>query len=114
MGRHAAELEHRFGSSPPLTIGVEEGLLLVDDEHRLVAGAERVIDGLDPAARESVSTEIFAPQIELKTGICGEPALAEIERILADGNGAERQRRAFERGGSLAVLDHLAAATAAD
>jgi carboxylate-amine ligase len=82
MGRQAVEPEHRFGASPPLTIGVEEELLLVDDERRLVAAAERVIEGLDPAAREAVSTEIFAAQIELKTGICGDAAAAATE--LAD------------------------------
>ena len=79
MGRQAAEPEHRFGVSPPLTIGVEEELLLVDGMQRLVPEAERVIEGLDPAAREAVSTEIFAAQIELKTGICGAPAAAATE-----------------------------------
>jgi carboxylate-amine ligase len=82
MGRQAVEPDHRFGASPPLTIGVEEELLLVDDERRLVAAAERVIEGLDPAARQAVSTEIFAAQIELKTGICGDAAAAATE--LAD------------------------------
>jgi glutamate---cysteine ligase / carboxylate-amine ligase len=82
MGRQAVEPEHRFGASAPLTIGVEEELLLVDDERRLVAAAERVIEGLDPAARQAVSTEIFAAQIELKTGICGDSAAAATE--LAD------------------------------
>jgi glutamate---cysteine ligase / carboxylate-amine ligase len=79
MGRQAAEPDHRFGASPPLTIGVEEELLLVDSERRLVAAAERVIEGLDPAAREAVSTEIFAAQIELKTGICGGASAAVAE-----------------------------------
>jgi glutamate---cysteine ligase / carboxylate-amine ligase len=79
MGRHDAEPDHRFGSSPPLTIGVEEELLLVDERHRLVADAESVIDGLDPAVREVVSTEIFAAQIELKTGICGDSGTAARE-----------------------------------
>jgi glutamate---cysteine ligase / carboxylate-amine ligase len=79
MGRQAAESEHRFGASPPLTIGVEEELLLVDAGRRLVAAAERVIEGLDPAARRAVSTEIFAAQIELKTGICGDAAAAATE-----------------------------------
>jgi carboxylate-amine ligase len=73
--------DHRFGSSPPLSLGVEEELLLVDDRLQLVAVAEETISRLDPAARESVSTELFANQIELKTGICGDAggALAELE-----------------------------------
>jgi glutamate---cysteine ligase / carboxylate-amine ligase len=79
MGRQTAESEHRFGTSPSLTIGVEEELLLVDDGRLLVAEAERVIEGLDPAARTAVSTEIFAAQIELKTGICGDAAAAATE-----------------------------------
>ena len=79
MGRQSAQPEHRFGVSPPLTIGVEEELLLVDDVGRLDPAAERVIEGLDPAARRAVSTEIFAAQIELKTGICGAPAAAATE-----------------------------------
>ncbi len=79
MGTQAAEPEHRFGASPPLTIGVEEELLLVDDECCLVPEAERVIEGLGAAAREAVSTEIFAAQIELKTGICGTAAAAAAE-----------------------------------
>jgi glutamate---cysteine ligase / carboxylate-amine ligase len=73
------EPPHRFGASPSLTLGVEEELLLVDDAQRLVPVAERVIDDLDPAARDSVSTEIFAAQIELKTGICSDAGAAAIE-----------------------------------
>jgi glutamate---cysteine ligase / carboxylate-amine ligase len=79
MGRQTAEPEHRFGASPSLTLGVEEELLLVDGERRLVAEAERVIEGLDPAAHRAVSTEIFAAQIELKTGICGDAGAAAAE-----------------------------------
>lgn len=62
--------EHEFGSSPPLTIGVEEELLLVDEECGLVATAEEVLEKIDPAHRKAASTEIFATQIELKTGVC--------------------------------------------
>ncbi len=79
MGRQAVEPGHRFGSSPPLTIGVEEELLLVDDDRLLVPAAERVTEALGPAAREAVSTEIFAAQIELKTGICGDSGAAASE-----------------------------------
>ncbi|HXF31065.1 MAG TPA: hypothetical protein VN522_06050, partial [Solirubrobacterales bacterium] len=57
-GRQAVKPGHRFGASPPLTVGVEEELLLVDRMRRLMPAAERVIDGLDPASREAVSTEI--------------------------------------------------------
>jgi glutamate---cysteine ligase / carboxylate-amine ligase len=38
-------------------------------------------------------------------------ALREVERLLADGNGADRQRRAFARGGMDAVLARLVAET---
>src|SRR5436190_15979296 len=66
----ASRGEHSFGSSPPLTIGVEEELLLVDAECGLLAEAEGVLDRIDPGCRAAVSTEIFATQIELKTGVC--------------------------------------------
>ena len=39
-------------------------------------------------------------------------ALDEVERLLAEGNGATRQRRAFARGGLPAVLADLVAETA--
>lgn len=74
--------EHKFGSSPPLTIGVEEELLLVDEECRLVAGAEELLERIEPDRRGAVSTEIFATQIELKTGVCLDAAQAAAE--LAD------------------------------
>jgi carboxylate-amine ligase len=41
------------------------------------------------------------------------PELEEIERIVAEGNGADRRRRAFERGGMPAVLSELVAEFAA-
>jgi glutamate---cysteine ligase / carboxylate-amine ligase len=61
---------HRFGASPPLSIGVEEELLLVDEERRLAAVSEAVIDSISGPPAERVSAEIFTEQIELKTGIC--------------------------------------------
>ena len=62
--------DHSFGKSSPLSLGVEEELLLVDDELRLAAVGEQVADGMDEPFKSQVSTEIFAEQIELKTGIC--------------------------------------------
>ncbi len=72
--------EHRFGTSSPFSLGVEEELLLVDGSRRLAPVAEEVIARLDPALGGGVSTEIFATEIELKTGICADAgqALAEL------------------------------------
>ena len=64
--------EHRFGASAPLTLGVEEELLLVGEELELVASAEETIARLAPEQRDRVSTELFATQIELKTGVCAD------------------------------------------
>ncbi len=71
--------EHRFGASAPLTLGVEEELLLVDADLRLAARAEETIARLPADQREHVSTELFATQIELKTGICADAAAAATE-----------------------------------
>jgi carboxylate-amine ligase len=75
--------DHHFGASSPLSLGVEEELLLVDERHRLSAVAERLIAELGPEFRSRVSTEIFATQIELKTGVCDDAgqALAELTRL---------------------------------
>jgi glutamate---cysteine ligase / carboxylate-amine ligase len=80
--------EHKFGASAPLTMGVEEELLLVDEDCGLVATGEEVLEKIDPGHRGSVSTEIFATQIELKTGVCDDATqaareLAEVRRAAA-------------------------------
>ncbi|MGN6202496.1 MAG: carboxylate-amine ligase [Solirubrobacterales bacterium] len=80
--------EHNFGGSAPLTLGVEEELLLVDEDCGLVAAGAEVLEEIAPEHRGSVSTEIFATQIELKTGVCddaGQAAreLAEVRRGIA-------------------------------
>jgi glutamate---cysteine ligase / carboxylate-amine ligase len=61
---------HRFGSSPPLSLGVEEELLLVDGRRQLTAASELVLDRVSWPAAGRISSEIFSEQIELKTGIC--------------------------------------------
>jgi carboxylate-amine ligase len=75
--------EHRFGTSSPFSLGVEEELLLIGEDRRLAPVAEAVIARLDPAFAEGVSTEIFATEIELKTGICADAgrALAELSAL---------------------------------
>jgi carboxylate-amine ligase len=80
--------EHKFGSSTPLTIGVEEELLLVDEGCGLLAEGGEVLERIDESHRDAVSTEIFATQIELKTGVCldaGQAAreLTEVRRAVA-------------------------------
>ena len=71
---------HRFGDSSPLSLGVEEELLLVDDRRQLIAASARVLDSVAGPAAERISSEIFADQIELKTGVClgAEEALAQL------------------------------------
>jgi glutamate---cysteine ligase / carboxylate-amine ligase len=61
---------HRFGASPPLSLGVEEELLLVDGQRHLVSAAEAVLDAVPEQLSAHVSSEIFTEQIELKTGVC--------------------------------------------
>jgi len=70
--------EESFGSSPPLSLGVEEELLLIDGDGRLIPAAEEVLESVagTPLAKR-VSAEIFTEQIELKTGICREAGEAE-------------------------------------
>jgi glutamate---cysteine ligase / carboxylate-amine ligase len=65
---------HRFGASPPLSLGVEEELLLVDRGHDPVAASDAVLDAVAKPFATRVSAEIFAEQIELKTGICHDSA----------------------------------------
>lgn len=61
---------HRFGASPPLSLGVEEELLLVDRDKQPIAASDAVLDAVPAPFAAQVSSEIFAEQIELKTGIC--------------------------------------------
>ena len=72
--------KHRFGDSAPLSLGVEEELLLVDSDHQLASASETVLESAPAALIERVSSEIFTEQIELKTSVChsAEEALAEL------------------------------------
>lgn len=64
---------HRFGASPPLSLGVEEELLLVDDALELATTSEAVLERVPPELAGRVSSEIFTEQIEIKTGVCHGP-----------------------------------------
>ncbi len=77
--------------------GLEAEILLGDGLVPLPDAARAAVELATPHARESGS----------------EDALAGIERILSDGNGADRQRAAFDAGGMDAVLELLVEETAA-
>ncbi|HEX6227856.1 MAG TPA: glutamate-cysteine ligase family protein, partial [Solirubrobacterales bacterium] len=62
--------EHKFGASPPLSLGVEEELLLVDPDRKLLSASEILLERVEGQLAERVSAEIFTEQIELKTGVC--------------------------------------------
>lgn len=65
-----APLAHRFGLRPDFSLGVEDELLIVDPTGRhLEADASRVIRSARTASG-SLSSEIFAAQVELVTPVC--------------------------------------------
>jgi carboxylate-amine ligase len=80
--------KHRFGASPPLSLGVEEELLLVDQQGELVAAAEAVLSSVPAPFEGRVSAEIFAEQIELKTAVCRDAG-----EVLSQLGGARRAIR---------------------
>jgi glutamate---cysteine ligase / carboxylate-amine ligase len=86
-----APAEHRFGASPPLSLGVEEELLLVDARRELSAASGAVLKAVEAPFAERISAEIFAEQIELKTGICD--GFEDVRREL------EETRRAIREAG---------------
>jgi carboxylate-amine ligase len=72
-------VQHRFGSSDPLTLGIEEELLLVDPgDHHLVHVAEEILGAVE-LPETLAAHEAFASEIELRTPVCrdaGEAARA--------------------------------------
>ena len=83
--------ESNFGSAAPFAIGVEEELLLVDEEMELAERASQVLRRADPEEGE-VSDELFTSMIEAKSEISTTAAeatatLGEARReVLAAGN----------------------------
>jgi gamma-glutamyl:cysteine ligase YbdK (ATP-grasp superfamily) len=76
--------------------------------------ARLMVDGGEALPARDVASRALAEARPYAADLGGDGTLIEIERILAHGNGAERQRRAFEAGGIPGVLECLAAATAVD
>ena len=71
-------IEQRFGESPPLSIGVEEEVMLLDAETLAPVGAIRQL--LEATEGENLpgtlKTELHASVVELTTGVCETPAQA--------------------------------------
>ncbi|MGZ4317564.1 MAG: glutamate-cysteine ligase family protein, partial [Gaiellaceae bacterium] len=77
--------EHRFGSSEPYTLGVEEEYMLLDPETLdLVQRADTILDA-DQEGEFAARTacEIFQSEIEGQTPICAtvSDAAAELQRL---------------------------------
>jgi carboxylate-amine ligase len=89
-------IEQRFGSSPPLSLGVEEELMIVDaDTLAQVAGVDRILAGVDGLPLPGrLKTELFASVLETNTdvhpGAAGlDEALAGLRRAAAEAAEAE-------------------------
>ena len=76
--------------------------------HRDGLDARLPLDGTLRPAREVIRATLEQAR-PFARDLGAEDALGGIERILAEGNGADRQRAAFARGGMAAVLDLLVA-----
>jgi glutamate---cysteine ligase / carboxylate-amine ligase len=96
---------HRFGASPPLSLGVEEELLLVDEQRGLTAVSEIVLDSVRGGVAERIISEIFADQIELKTGVCDD--VGEVLDQLREGRSAIREAGFELLGSGLHPADDL-------
>jgi glutamate---cysteine ligase / carboxylate-amine ligase len=80
--------------------------------HRDGLDARLPLDGALRPAREVIGATLDAAR-PFAREVGSEDALAGIERILAEGNGADRQRAAFARGGMAAMLELLVTEAAA-
>jgi carboxylate-amine ligase len=65
-------IAHRFGESPPLSVGVEEELMIVDGESLRLE--PRVADIAGEANGGTLKSELFASVVEATTGIHETPA----------------------------------------
>jgi glutamate---cysteine ligase / carboxylate-amine ligase len=89
-------IRHTFGESVPLSLGVEEELMIVDAEtHEQVAAVDRILRRLDGRALPGrMKTELFASVFETNTNVCTsalevDEALPVLRRAAADAAAAE-------------------------
>ena len=64
-------MEHSFGRTEPFSLGVEEELLLVDEQTLApVSASKRIVDAVDD---ERVKLELFSSFVENATSVCASP-----------------------------------------
>ena len=83
-------IEAHFGESAPFSVGVEEELMVLDADSRLLAprAAELIAASEGAALPGTLKSELFASALELNTNICATPeeaaeTLAELRREAA-------------------------------
>src|SRR3954447_9781708 len=76
-------LDHRFGESDPLSVGVEEELLLVDRDGAPVPGCKALVVRTASADGGCVVGEIYDETVELVTPVCRDApeAVAHLARL---------------------------------
>ena len=87
-------MQHAFGTSDPLTLGIEEELLLVDPRDAPARARRRAGAGGDRAARALAAHEAYASEVELRTPICRNASRGARELQLAGGAAAAAARAA--------------------
>jgi glutamate---cysteine ligase / carboxylate-amine ligase len=67
-------IEQAFGESPPLSLGVEEELMIVDaSTYDQVPAVDRILRGVEALELPgTLKTELFASVFETTTGVCGD------------------------------------------
>src|SRR5436190_10044665 len=83
----ARMIEQRFGSSPPLSLGIEEEIMILDGGSLMPVPLVRALTGAAEGMELPglLKTELHASVVELNTGICGDAdeaaaAIAELRR----------------------------------
>jgi glutamate---cysteine ligase / carboxylate-amine ligase len=83
-------VDHAFGTSEPFTLGIEEELLLVDRETRLLAPVAVEVLAAMEAHERAASHEVYAASIELRSPprLDAEDAAREVAALRAAARGA--------------------------
>ena len=78
-------IEHHFGESEPLSLGVEEEIMILDAETLMpAASVETLVNGSDPLDLPGrLKTELHASVVELNTKVCrdGEEAFSALRAL---------------------------------